>query len=64
MKILLRNPTREMEIAGKRRVRDLLEELRINPETVLVIRQGALLTCDELLQDTDEVELRPVISGG
>ncbi|MCL4369983.1 MAG: MoaD/ThiS family protein [Chloroflexi bacterium] len=53
-----------MEFTGKRRVRDLLKELRVNPETVLVIRGGSLLTGDELLQEADEVEVRPVISGG
>ncbi len=64
MKVILRNPTREVEFTGKRRVRDLLKELRVNPETVLVIRGGSLLTGDELLQEADEVEVRPVISGG
>ncbi len=64
MRVILRNPTREVEFTGKRRVRDLLKELRVNPETVLVIRGGSLLTGDELLQEADEVEVRPVISGG
>ena len=64
MKVVLRNPSREVEFTGKRRVRDLLKQLGINPETVLVIRGGVLLTGDELLQEADEVEVRPVISGG
>lgn len=38
MKVTLRNPTRVIELDGARRVRDLLERLRINPETVLVIQ--------------------------
>ena len=64
MKVVLRNPSRQVEFTGKRRVRDLLKQLGINPETVLVIRGGVLLTGDELLQEADEVEVRPVISGG
>jgi sulfur carrier protein ThiS len=31
---------------------------------VLVIRNGTLVPGDELLADTDEVEVRPVVSGG
>jgi len=42
----------------------LLERLQINPETVLVIREADLLTREERLADADEVEIRPVISGG
>jgi hypothetical protein len=34
------------------------------PETVLVIRDATLLTRDERLGDTDELEVRPVLSGG
>lgn len=64
MKVILRNPTREVELAGRRRVQDILKELGINRETVLVIRDRTLLTGDELLEESDVVEIRPVISGG
>lgn len=45
-------------------VTDLLEELKINPETVLVVRKGEVLTEKEILQDKDKIELLSVISGG
>ncbi|MGH2728758.1 MAG: ATP-binding protein, partial [Actinomycetota bacterium] len=64
MKVKLRNPTREVEVQGPTNVRTLLERLQINPETVLVIRERDLLTREERLADADEVEIRPVISGG
>ncbi|HZQ28933.1 MAG TPA: MoaD/ThiS family protein [Acidimicrobiales bacterium] len=64
MKVLLRNPRREVEIAGPLRVSALLERLDVNRESVLVIRGDALVTGDALLGDADEVEVRPVISGG
>ncbi|MHB0870271.1 MAG: MoaD/ThiS family protein [Chloroflexota bacterium] len=64
MKAILRNPTREVEFTGKRRVRELLKELGVNPETVLVIRGSTLVTGDVLLQESDVVEIRPVVSGG
>ncbi len=64
MKVRLRNPDREVDVAGGRRVADVLDELRIDPDTVLVIRDGALVTRHEWLGDADELEVRPVISGG
>jgi len=64
MKVVLRNQGREVELSGRRRVRALLAELGVLPETVLVIRGRDLLTIDEVVAEEDVVELRPVISGG
>jgi sulfur carrier protein len=64
MLVKLRNPRRELEIAGPKRVQALLEELGLNRESVLVIRGDTLVVGDVLLDDADEVEVRPVISGG
>ncbi|MBI1958530.1 MAG: thiamine biosynthesis protein ThiS [Candidatus Rokubacteria bacterium] len=64
MKVILRYPKREVEIAGRRRVKELLKELEVLPETVLVIRGSELLTGDAVVGDEDVIELRPVISGG
>jgi sulfur carrier protein ThiS len=64
MKVKLRNPDRLVEVSGRRTVSSLLEELNIVPEAVLVIRDSTLLTRDERLGEDDEVEVRPVLSGG
>ncbi|MGH9040643.1 MAG: MoaD/ThiS family protein [Acidimicrobiia bacterium] len=64
MKVLLRNPKREVEMPGPVRVSKLLEHLGIHPESVLVIRNDTLVTHDDQLADPDVVEIRPVISGG
>ena len=64
MRVLLRNPTREMEVDGPVRVHALLERLDVNRESVLVIVGDTLVPGDVLLEDTDTVEIRPVISGG
>lgn len=64
MKVLIRHQKREVEVAGRHRVRELLTELGINPETVLVIRGTQLLTHDAQVGDEDQIELRPVVSGG
>jgi sulfur carrier protein len=64
VKVVLRNPRREVEVTGNRRVKDVLRELNIIPETVLVIRGDDLITTDQMVRDEDVIELRPVMSGG
>jgi len=64
MKVIIRRPRREVEMPGSRRVRDLLQELKINPESVLVVRGDELLTPDEVVKEGETVEVVPAISGG
>lgn len=64
MKVLLRNPRREVDIDGPLRVQALIQRLGLNRESVLVIRGDTLVPGDTLLHDDDTVEIRPVISGG
>ncbi len=46
------------------KVRDLLKELKLNPEEVIVIRNGEVVTEDEVVRVGDEIEIVRVISGG
>jgi sulfur carrier protein len=62
--VRLRNPARQLTFAGPLTVGVLLRKLDLNRETVLVIRGDTLVPGDALLADDDEVEIRPVISGG
>ena len=64
MKVILRNPRREVEVAGNATVSEVLRALDVIPETVLVIRDGELLMKTDAVADDDTIELRPVISGG
>ncbi len=64
MKVQLRHPERQVDVQGPKRVRELLRDLNLLAEAYLVIRGDELVTEDEMLKDTDEIEVRPVISGG
>jgi sulfur carrier protein ThiS len=64
VKVLLRNPRREVEVPGPLTVSALLERLDLNPESVLVIQDDTLVTRDARLTDTAVIEIRPVTSGG
>ena len=64
MRVLLRNPRRELELAGPVTVSALLAQLELNRESVLVVRGDTLVPGDAVLADDDVVEIRPVISGG
>jgi sulfur carrier protein len=64
VKVILRNPRKEIEVDGRRRVKELLVELDILPSTVLVIRGNELLTGDTVVGGDDVLEVRPVMSGG
>jgi sulfur carrier protein ThiS len=64
MKIRLEPQGKQLTVAGRRRVGDLVQSLGLIAGTVMVIRGDELLTDDEMLEDVDVVELRAVISGG
>ena len=64
MRVHLRPQQRVVDVAGRRRVGQLLAELGVLPGTAMVIRGDMLLTDAEMVEDGDEVEVRAVISGG
>ena len=61
---MLRNPKRELVLAGPMAVQTLLTRLEVNRESVLVIVDGTLVTGDATIPDAATVEVRQVISGG
>lgn len=64
MKVLVTNPHQELEVPGPTRVQQLLQRLDLTPEAYLVIRGDELVTEDTVLEDSDSIEIRSVISGG
>ncbi len=62
---VIQYPSRTVtEISGPLKVKSILSQLQLNPETVLVMRSGELLTADREVKDEEEIEIWPVISGG
>ena len=51
-------------VAGGRLLQEVLTELEVDPDTVLVIRRGELITRGAHVDEEDTLEIRPVISGG
>lgn len=64
MRVQLRNPDRVETVTGPATVAAVLERLHIDPHTVLVIRDGELVTAATELDDGDTIDVRPVIWGG
>jgi len=63
MKIKLGKEIKEID-KNLKRVIDIFIELNLSPDEYLVIRDGEVLTEDEEVKESDEIELIRVISGG
>lgn len=55
---------KEIDVEGRMRAGDLLKKMDLLPETVLVARNGEVITEDEMLDADDRVEIIRAISGG
>ncbi len=62
MKIIYRK--KAWELPGGMTARDAIRKVGLDPEAVLVVRNGELVTDDVILRDEDEVKLIAVVSGG
>ncbi len=57
------NSTKKILFKGKS-VKQLLLQLRINPEAVIVTRKDEILTEEEVLKNKDHLTILSVVSGG
>jgi sulfur carrier protein len=62
VKLILRD--KEYQVKPGMALRDSLLKIGLLPEATLAIRQGELITEEEILADGDVVKLVAVISGG
>ena len=56
--------TNENKIVDAKTIPEIFGKLRINPQTVIVVKNDELITEDEPLEDKDKIKLLSVISGG
>jgi sulfur carrier protein ThiS len=56
----------QIELPNGTRVTDLLErmEIELNPEALLLVVNGRMAGPERILEDGDQVNLMPAISGG
>lgn len=64
VKVILRNKEIFLDETKDLTVNKILKKLDLIPETYLCVRNGELLTEQELIRDGDIIRLVPVISGG
>lgn len=60
--LILRNT--RYEVSPRQALRDAMKSINVLPEEYLAIRNGLLMTEDEIVQPGDEIRLIGVISGG
>ncbi len=64
MRVIIERTGEEKTLRFSGSVKSLLDRLGINPEEVIVAREGRLLTLRDRARDKDTVRILPVISGG
>ena len=62
MKIIYRD--REWELKGQTSVRRVIKNIGLNPEAVLAVLNGELVTDDRIVAQDDTLKLIAVVSGG
>lgn len=67
MKVYVEKEDRSINIdvkKDKHNGKSLLGFLKINPSTVLIVRNDEIVLEDEIFEDDDEIKILSVISGG
>lgn len=64
MKVFIDRDNKELELEFKGKAGALLEQLEINSETVVITRNGELITEDDNVSGDDKVKIISVVSGG
>ena len=55
---------RTVEVRREQTIESLLKEMKVNPQTVIVVKNGEVVTEQEILSDGDELKVLSVKLGG
>lgn len=64
VKIIFVGKNKEVEVKGPKTVINLAKELNINLESNVFIKNGEIVAPDDVLNDSDTVEIISAVSGG
>jgi len=64
MKIFIENQDKTLEKKFEGTAWALLKQLKINPQTVVIVKNNTVVTEKEKLKNTDSIRLLSVVSGG
>jgi sulfur carrier protein ThiS len=64
MEVFLQKEGKKLDVEHRGSAKSLLERLGVNPEVVLIVKDGVLVTEAETIDDAEKIELLSVISGG
>ena len=64
MKIFVEKSSENLELDFTGSATELLKKINVNSEEVLIVRNGNVVTADEILENKDKIELLSVVSGG
>lgn len=64
MKIFIEKTNESIEKTFSGKGKDLLKQLKINSETILLVRNKELITEEDILEDSNNIKILSVISGG
>jgi sulfur carrier protein ThiS len=64
MKVYIEKEDKNIVHKGKITGSELLKELKINPSSVIIVKNDEIVLEDEILEEKDKVKILSVVSGG
>ncbi len=64
VRVLWREETKSVEVPEKSSIENVLDKMGINPETVVVMRNGEVTPEFETVSNGDEIEIIDIVSRG
>lgn len=62
--ILIEKDQKTIDLEPRGSAKELCYQLGVNPETVLIVKDGILITEEDSVEGAERIELLSVISGG